>query len=128
MTKVAQVSIAIAVIAVGAVLLFCVEPARVWFLPKCMFHELTGMYCPGCGMTRATHHLLHGHILTALHCNAIFTLALPCVVAYGIWRWTGQPERALSWRPVYVWLLLGVVAVFGIVRNIPIHPFTLLAP
>lgn len=32
-------------------------------LPPCLFHSLTGLYCPGCGGTRACRLLLSGHIL-----------------------------------------------------------------
>ena len=31
-----------------------------FFSSRCLFHELTGLYCPGCGGTRAVWALLHG--------------------------------------------------------------------
>jgi len=114
--------------AVAVIALYVLNPSQTWFLPSCLFHKFTGLYCPGCGMTRATHHLLHGHLLTALHCNALFTLALPCVAAYGIWHWAAQPEQPTARKPFYAWLLLSAVAVFAVARNIPVYPFTLLAP
>lgn len=128
MTKPAQIVIALAAVAAVAAMMFWVDPSQAWFLPTCTFHKLTGLYCPGCGMTRATHHLLHGHLLAALRCNALFTLALPCVAAYGIWRWTKPPQSPPIWKPIYLWLLLGGIAVFTVVRNIPVYPFTLLVP
>lgn len=36
------------------------EIARQGF--PCLFHLLTGYYCPGCGGTRAVRYLLHGEI------------------------------------------------------------------
>ncbi len=42
----------------------------------CMFRRITGMYCMGCGGTRATLAYLHGHILTSIKYNAF--------VAYGL--------------------------------------------
>ena len=31
-------------------------------------------------------------------------------------------------KPSWIWVLLGVVVTFGVCRNIPAYPFTLLAP
>lgn len=38
------------------------------FLPRvpCFFSEILGIYCPGCGGTRAVEALLHGRLLQAL--------------------------------------------------------------
>ena len=46
-------------------------------VPLCTFHALTGLDCPGCGATRATHELLHGRLSTALRYNALWVLLLP---------------------------------------------------
>ena len=35
----------------------------------CMFHNLTGLDCPGCGMTRAAYALLHGRFMQAVKYN-----------------------------------------------------------
>ena len=42
----------------------------------CMFHNLTGLDCPGCGMTRAAHALLHGRLYQAFRFNP-FIYAMP---------------------------------------------------
>ena len=77
-------------------------------------------------MTRAAHELAHGHLRTALHLNALLVLALPVLLLTGlldrrtILRWSSKPA---------VWLgLLMIVMVFGFIRNIPVSPFTKLAP
>ena len=122
-----------AIIVAGAVALgLKFDPAWMCFLPVCPLHELTGLHCPGCGMTRATLALLHGQFLAALHFNALYVLALPvaAVVSFVrvIARRRGRKLTPLLQRPSAVWWLLGVVIVFGILRNIPVYPFTLLAP
>ena len=43
--------IVIAVLASGAVLFFF-NPSQYGFYPVCLFHELTGLNCPGCGGRR----------------------------------------------------------------------------
>lgn len=90
--------------------------------PKCPLHMLTGLNCPGCGATRAAHELLHGHIRAAFHLNMLLVLALPAAAITNAWgrRWSRQP--------IFWFLLLGVIVAFGIVRNIPVEPFTWLAP
>ncbi len=68
----------------GAVLFFF-DPAKHGFYPICLFHTLTGLNCPGCGATRAAYQLLHGHLLRALHDNALFVLMLAALAARGAW-------------------------------------------
>ena len=31
-------------------------------------------------------------------------------------------------RPVLIWALLGIILAYGVLRNIPVYPFSLLAP
>ena len=110
-------------VAVGIGVLYFVPLS---LFPKCPLRELTGWNCPGCGATRAAHELVHGHIRAALHLNALFVLAIPGLVL--TWLWSRRTMAAWSSKPVVWWLLLGVVLVFGIGRNIPVVPFTWLAP
>ena len=113
-------------------LLFAVDPEQAWYLPPCLFHRLTGWYCPGCGMTRALHALLHGHLGVALRDNALVTVAVPAGIAWGLWQLralgTGLAGRHWTWRPAWIWWLLILLGAFGILRNLPWYPFTLLTP
>ena len=83
-------------------------------------------------MTRAIHELLHGHLLAALHLNALFVLALPVtggmLAARAFARRQGRAWPSGLQKPWVLWALLGVVILFGIARNIPVYPFILLAP
>ncbi|MBR33112.1 MAG: hypothetical protein CMN77_17570 [Spirochaetaceae bacterium] len=50
----------------------------------CIFYSLTGLPCPGCGMTRSVHFLMHGDLIHSLqyHPLGMITL-LVCVLVTG---------------------------------------------
>ena len=114
---------------VGVLYLF--NPAQHNFYPICVFHELTGLLCPGCGSLRAIHQLLHGHFAAAFGFNPLLVLALPFLL------WTGMcllakkaknPSASIVLRPFWIWLWFAVPVAFGVLRNLPIPPFAWLAP
>ena len=90
-------------------------------LPKCLFHEWTGLNCPGCGSTRALYALLHGDLKTSLHENLLLIPVGLTAAALIV-----KPRIGLI-RPVAV-AIIAVVIGFAILRNIPCAPFTALAP
>ena len=49
--------------------------------PKCIFLQLTGFRCPGCGSQRVVHALLNGDIAAAFRYNAFLVLMIPYVSA-----------------------------------------------
>jgi hypothetical protein len=99
-----------------------VDPNEPGHYPLCPTWALAGIYCPGCGMLRATHDLAHGDVAGALQRNPLAPVILVGLVAlYALWvvsRWTGRP---LSWTPGRwtPWLLLVGFAVFTVARNVP---------
>jgi len=98
--------------------------------PACAFHALTGLYCPGCGMTRALHALVHFDLLRAMRMNAFFILALP-VFALLFYR-AFKPLPTIIEKCIVPfaspWPWAFAIPLFGIVRNLPWSPFYLLAP
>ena len=100
----------------------------------CPLNAATGLYCPGCGNTRALHALVHLDWLGMLNYNPLF----PFVFAVLTWLLAGEYLHLLLGRrilwlpkrvPVILIILFGlVVAVFTILRNVPVYPFTILAP
>jgi hypothetical protein len=101
-------------------------------VPPCPFHAATGLWCPGCGLTRATHAFLRGHVMTGLGYN-LFT---PLLFALIGWSWLAWMGRALD-RPIpepgampkQIWVGLAVaMAIFTVARNIPVVPLSSLAP
>ena len=96
------------------------SPHAKW-LPKCMFHQWTGLYCPGCGATRALSALLHGDLRASLHNNILLIPGGALLIILIV-----KPGISLK-RPVAV-TIAAVVIGFAILRNIPFAPFTYLAP
>jgi len=96
----------------------------------CPLNKMTGLYCPGCGMTRALHALVHFDVLRAIRMNAFFILSMP-VFALLILR-LYRPLPALleaCLKPFMTpWPWLFAIPLFGILRNLPWNPFYLLAP
>ena len=118
--------------AVAVVMLRAFDPATSAVFPPCPVRYLTGWYCPGCGSLRALHHLLHGHFQAAWAMNPLSVVLLP-FLAYGLAsfalsqiRGRGLPQPFL--RPTWIRALCVAIILFGIARNLPLHPFQLLAP
>ena len=98
--------------------------------PPCLFHELTGFYCVGCGMTRMLHALAHFDLPRAFAMNPLAMAMLSLSPLLGAWKLGWQPKVL---RPLIVtlaepkfWLVL--LPLYWIARNLPWWPFTLLAP
>jgi hypothetical protein len=116
----------------GLLLLRLFDPATSGIFPPCPLHALTGLYCPGCGSLRAIHQLLHGNVGAAWAMNPLTVILLPFVV-YGlaseglrVLRGRGLPQVFVP--AIWIQVLCAVIVLFGIARNIPIHPFNLMAP
>jgi len=117
--------LAATVLGSGAVLFFF-NPGTHGFYPVCLFHELTGLNCPGCGGTRAAYQLLHGHLLLALRDNALFMLTLVALVLRGMWfaaRKIRHQPATLAVPPKALWAFLAVAVVFTVLRNLPAFSF-----
>ena len=113
------------VVAAAAAVVYVVDPARQQVFPICQFHAVTGLHCPGCGATRATHQLLHGRIGAAFYYNALYVVLLPALLVWGGWWvrqwWSERPVSAATAR-VQRWLaggVIGAMLVFWVVRNCP---------
>ncbi|MCI9535933.1 MAG: DUF2752 domain-containing protein [Lachnospiraceae bacterium] len=50
----------------------------------CLFRAMTGLYCPGCGGTRAVQYLLQGRLLLSLRYHPLVLYALLAVAVEAI--------------------------------------------
>ncbi len=97
----------------------------------CPWQALTGLWCPGCGGLRAVHELTTLDLAAALSANVlVVALVVVLAVAWVRWvqaRWRGEPaERMLVLSPVASTSLLVTMALFTVLRNLPVG--TALAP
>ncbi len=89
-------------------------------LPQCPFNTVTGLYCPGCGITRSITALLQGDPLAALRYNAApLVLGLLLVFLYIEWGTDlfGTHRRLLPRQPVFWVVLGGVFGIYWVLRN-----------
>lgn len=73
-------------------------------LPPCPFRAVTGVPCPGCGMTRLADAVAHGHLTTAVTADAAGVAILAAIVVlavvYGVValkRRRGTPAELPGW-------------------------------
>jgi hypothetical protein len=116
--------------ALGVIVFRLFWPQLAGLMPPCMVHGLTGLHCPGCGGTRCVARLFCGDLAGAFAMNALVVLiglVTAVVISRGIWReWKGGSHRIFpSWL---AWSIAALVIVFGLARNLPWWPFTLLVP
>lgn len=88
----------------------------------CMFVLVFGMYCPGCGGTRAAKALLEGRVLASF---LYHPLVLYAVVLY-LWFMVSHTLsligvkhiRPMKYRNIYLWIALLIVVLNFVVKNI----------
>ena len=81
--------------------------AALWFTlglpwPHCVFHELTGLPCATCGMTRSAIAFFHGHFFAALKWNPLVFLFLCGLTTFDLYALavlaTGAPRVRFVFR------------------------------
>ncbi|MBQ5951619.1 MAG: DUF2752 domain-containing protein [Lachnospiraceae bacterium] len=108
-------------VAAGAVLLAVFPGLRAYVDVPCRFYEITGLYCPGCGGTRALRFLLHGNVFSSLYehpavlCGGI--LFVWFMVSQALSRLTKGRVRGLIVRDWMVWGMLIVIVGNWIIKN-----------
>lgn len=92
------------------------------YLSPCMFHEMTGYYCPGCGITRAVYAFFEGNFL---QCFRYHPFVLYAAVLWG-WFLVSQTVERLSkgkfaigmrYRDAYLWIALALLILNFLVKN-----------
>lgn len=88
----------------------------------CVFRHVTGLLCPGCGITRATISMLQLEVYQAFRFNPIVFCLLPLALVYMLARY----RRSARLAHIMMVIMVGITLCFGVLRNIPL--FSWLAP
>ena len=87
------------VVPAGLAVMYRTPPTESSYYPRCYFHSLTGLHCPGCGATRCLYALLHGDLAQAAAYNAVFLVLFPLLATWAGCMWVcavlGRPMPAL---------------------------------
>ncbi len=87
----------------------------------CIFFKITGLYCPGCGITRAIFSLMKFDIYQAFRYNMLIIILLPFAISYYIYIFIFKGKKRIP-KKVLNFLLI-ITILFGILRNIPEFEF-----
>ena len=96
----------------------------------CLFYQITGKYCPGCGVTRMMIHLLKLDIKRAFYSNMAILMILPIGIVIGM-RWVIDyilyAKKNFTKAEECLFILVSILLiVFGILRNM--NGFEILVP
>lgn len=87
----------------------------------CLFHLLTGLYCPGCGGTRAVRALLASNLLLSIQYHplvAYMAVVLTAeLVSFGVSRAAKNPRYYLGHEKLLVYTGAAIVLVNWVYKN-----------
>ncbi|MDD3254080.1 MAG: DUF2752 domain-containing protein [Lachnospiraceae bacterium] len=93
----------------------------------CLFHALTGFYCPGCGGTRALRYLLQGQIGLSVQYHplvlygvVVFTAEVVSAVIARVMR---RPDYYIGHENLFLYIGVGIVLVNWIWKNVMLGVF-----
>ncbi|MEE3427512.1 MAG: DUF2752 domain-containing protein [Ruminococcus sp.] len=92
------------------------------FSIPCPVHLTTGLYCPGCGVSRMFFSIFKLDFISAFKYNPVIFCALPVFSAmfiYHNYRYLRFGKKGLSkWENILLYIFIGILVVFGVLRNI----------
>lgn len=117
-------------IAAIVILMACavgVALSRAGFGIPCMFHLITGLDCPGCGITRMLGALAEFDLESAFRANAGLLIWSPVLVIFAVWMTVDYirlgRKRPTKTQNILLYASIVFLAVFAVFRNLPWYPF-----
>lgn len=95
----------------------------------CLFHFATGLYCPGCGATRAVKCLLHGDWSGAVHQNGwLVIFVLPWLLVLGASKLFPRNSPIQKATDLASKIVAAAAIAFFVLRNVPLPILECLRP
>jgi hypothetical protein len=92
-------------------------PVREFGVSLCYFYNLTGLPCPGCGLTRSVHFALHLNPAHAFYYHPLGLLAAPAIAYFSVtafWRPAARIFESFQAHSALLILSVGVaMLIFG---------------
>lgn len=85
----------------------------------CIFNKITGLFCPGCGMTRAVHSMMHFEIGQALRYNFLIIIIPPFMGIYLFLHYKSADKAAM----IITYAMLIITISYGVARNLSIFNY-----
>ncbi|MGN1147526.1 MAG: DUF2752 domain-containing protein [Lachnospiraceae bacterium] len=96
----------------GPFILFYISKMDSGIYPPCVLYSLLGIYCPGCGGTRAMRELLHGHIIQSLYYHPLVVYSVTIYLVFMISQTISLLSRGrIKGVRFHYWFLYGAVVV-----------------
>lgn len=89
----------------------------------CLIHGYTGLYCPGCGGTRAVISLTKGQILQSLILHPVVPYTAAIFIGYMGSNTIqllskGRFKIGMKYNDIYLWIALLIILINFIIKNI----------
>lgn len=88
----------------------------------CIFHELTGYKCPGCGITHLVFALFTLNFKEAFNSNPLVFIYMPFIIAYFVYYdylyVYQKKDKIICKIPNWIWIILIIITLgYGVIRN-----------
>ncbi len=113
------IRIALILIGIGALYALFVHFTGVGI--PCPIYSITGLQCPGCGISRMFLALLRLDISAAFQYNPVVLCLLPLLILVGarkIYLYIRYNKKKDRFCDALIWVMIVVLVLFGILRNI----------
>lgn len=90
------------------------------FRIPCVFHLVTGLKCPGCGVSTMFVEASHLNVAASFAANSFIFATFPFLIFELVWAmirsWRGTTNPRAN--EILLWIYVGLLIIWGVLRNI----------